>query len=304
MVKFFQQPLTKELKQKIEEGFKRHSLEVMGKDGLGEPLAFVALEEDDYIGAVVAQYFWGALHIKYVWVEASYRKQQIGKRLLAEALHYGQRQNCCFAFVETMSFQALEFYQKQGFVLEFTRKGYAEGLSLHYLKRDFSSKDVTIKSLSEIPKESIIELMNHPKVRSHMPLLKGIFDEASYRSFIQAKQKIWDEHGYGPSAFTLNDDFMGWGGLQPFNDDVEIALVLHPKYWGCGKYLYKKIIDFAFGELKLSSVIILFPSSRIKIGGLLKLGFKLDGNCDISGESFLRYRLLNKNLEETHGKNP
>ena len=32
---------------------------------------------------------------------------------------------CPFAFVETMGFQALEFYEKCGFKLEFTRAGYA-----------------------------------------------------------------------------------------------------------------------------------------------------------------------------------
>lgn len=42
---------------------------------------------------------------------------------------------CPFAFVETMSFQALDFYRKMGFELEFTRSGYKHGTAFHYLRK-------------------------------------------------------------------------------------------------------------------------------------------------------------------------
>jgi len=39
-----------------------------------------------------------------------------------------------------MSFQALEFYQKMGFELDFTRPGYAHGTSFHYLSKKLISQ--------------------------------------------------------------------------------------------------------------------------------------------------------------------
>jgi len=56
---------------------------------------------------------------------------------MEHAFTFGRENKCPFAFVETMSFQAVEFYQKIGFQLEFTRSGYAHGTSFHYLRKDF-----------------------------------------------------------------------------------------------------------------------------------------------------------------------
>lgn len=137
-MEIIQQPLTTELKDRIYSGFKEHAIQVMGQDGLGDPIAFIAMENNELIGAVVIQPFWGTLHIKYVWVKEAYRGKKIGTLLTQRVCEYGSKLNYPFAFVETMSFQALEFYQKQGFTLEFTRSGYADGLAFHYLKKNFS----------------------------------------------------------------------------------------------------------------------------------------------------------------------
>jgi len=144
-MEIIQQPLTTELKNRIYSGFKEHTIKVMGQDGFGDPIAFIAIENNDLIGAVVAQPFWGTLHIKYVWVKEAYRGKKIGTLLTQRACEYGRNLNYLFAFVETMSFQALEFYQKLGFTLEYTRSGYAEGLAFHYLRKNFSGTTVTPK---------------------------------------------------------------------------------------------------------------------------------------------------------------
>ena len=151
--------------------------------------------------------------------------------------------------------------------------------------------DIKCISLSEVSQADIIDLMNHPKVRQHMPLLEGDFNKANYDSFIAAKQKTWIDHGYGPWAFTLENKFIGWGGLQPADKDVEIALVLHPNFWGLGKALYHKIIHYAFNDKGFDSVIILFPPSRIRIKSILRLGFNPDGMVSFGGHPYIRYRL-------------
>ncbi len=129
--------LTPDLKEQIFKGFSRHAVAKTGYDGLSDSVAFIATDEETFVGAVVVAQFWGALHVKYLYVEDAYRGQKIASHLMDRAFSYGKEKGCPFAFVETMSFQALGFYQKIGFQIEFTRSGYSHGTSFHYLKRDF-----------------------------------------------------------------------------------------------------------------------------------------------------------------------
>lgn len=107
--------------------------------------------------------------------------------------------------------------------------------------------------LPEIDKQSVIQLCNDPLVRKHMPLAEGNFGEREYAEFISAKEKIWAECGYGPWAYVIDDNFIGWGGLQPEGNDVEIALVLNPKYWVLQKKLKSRF------RVNVSSVIVFMP---------------------------------------------
>jgi ribosomal protein S18 acetylase RimI-like enzyme len=128
--------LTEELKHKVFQGFSKHAIEQIGFDELLQPIAFIAYNGNEFAGTVVVQLFWGALHIKYLYVEEAFRGQSAGKALMLHALEYGKMKNCPFAFVETMNFQAPEFYKKLGFKIDFIRDGYSHGTSFHYLKME------------------------------------------------------------------------------------------------------------------------------------------------------------------------
>ncbi len=153
--------------------------------------------------------------------------------------------------------------------------------------------NIEFKSLGEIEKSEIIDLMNNALVRRQMPLLKGDFTEENCDRFVASKAQLWKEHGYGPWAFVIDNQFAGWGGIQPDDGEADLALVLHPDYWGVGKVLYKKIIDKAFNELGLDSVQVLFPPTRTRIQGLLHLGFVKDKELVVGNEKFIRF-VLNK----------
>jgi len=146
--------------------------------------------------------------------------------------------------------------------------------------------------LSDIEENQIIELMNNQKVGEQLPLLSNSFSVENCRDFLKEKQKIWDTHGYGPWAFLINGKFAGWGGLQPEHGDADFALVLHPKYWGWGKKIFDKIRDQAFGGFGLDSITILFPPSRLNSKAISRLGFVEDGELNVKGENFIRYRLF------------
>lgn len=125
--------VSEELKRFINQGFSDHAISEVGSDGEMQALVFTFTDEEKVLGAVVAKTFWGGLHIKNLYVSPDARGRGIGRELMNAACVKGKELGCRFAFVETMSFQALDFYQKLGFELEFTRPGYDHGVSFHYL---------------------------------------------------------------------------------------------------------------------------------------------------------------------------
>ena len=150
---------------------------------------------------------------------------------------------------------------------------------------------IEFKRLVEVNRRDIISLMNNNQVRRHMPLLTSEFSEGKCESFIKAKEEHWREFGFGLYAFEIGNRFVGWGGLQRENDDIDLALVLHPDHWGIGKILYKRFIQIAFVEMELMSITILLPKTRIRIQGLKRLGFEDDGEIELGQNKFMRFRL-------------
>jgi RimJ/RimL family protein N-acetyltransferase len=151
--------------------------------------------------------------------------------------------------------------------------------------------NIEFKRLSEVDSTDMIKLANDPRVRRHMPLSSATFGEADFERFVADKERLWEEHGYGPWAFFVDGKFAGWGGLQPEDGDADVALVLNPDYWGTGRAIYEEIITRAFDEMGFDSVTALLPPSRTNVRGMLRLGFEPDGETEIGGERFIRYRL-------------
>lgn len=132
-----QTTLNPTLKTSIYAAFAQHAIDTIGFDGLDqEPVVFEFVEQDVSLGVCVCQLFWGNLHIKYLLTNPEYRRRGIARALMEHAFAFGKENGCNFVFVETMSFQAPEFYQKVGFEIELKRDGYAAGTSFYYLKRD------------------------------------------------------------------------------------------------------------------------------------------------------------------------
>lgn len=127
---------SKVLDKWIYQGFCEHAIETVGEDGDIVPYAFIARKDNKIIGAAVVKTFWGALHVKYLYLDSDYRGQGIGKQLMNQALQKGKSLGCRFAFVETMNFQAVDFYKSLGFIEEFVRSGYDKGTSFHYMRKD------------------------------------------------------------------------------------------------------------------------------------------------------------------------
>ena len=151
---------------------------------------------------------------------------------------------------------------------------------------------IAFTRLTKIPPEVIIDLMNDPAVRQHLPLAQDEFGDVECDRFVASKERMWEERGFGPWAFVLDDEFIGWGGLQPEGDDIDVGLVLNRKYWGAGPTLFRRILTYAFEELCVDSITALLPPSRTRVSAMRRLGFREDGEIMLQDQRFIRYRLI------------
>jgi GNAT superfamily N-acetyltransferase len=78
-------------------------------------LVTVKDSEGRMAGGLLGATYLGWLQIQVVWLDDSVRGQGYGSELMALAEAEGLRRGCPRAFVETLSFQALPFYEKCGY---------------------------------------------------------------------------------------------------------------------------------------------------------------------------------------------
>ncbi len=72
-------------------------------------------EDGTLLGGLLGDTYWGWLHVGILWLEENVRRQGHGSRLLAAAEREALRRGCHHAHLDTMSFQALPFYEKHGY---------------------------------------------------------------------------------------------------------------------------------------------------------------------------------------------
>ncbi|WP_194541338.1 GNAT family N-acetyltransferase [Paenibacillus sp. JZ16] len=87
------------------------------------------------LGGIVGEICWNWLEIHYLFVDEAFRKSAYGAKLLNEAEKIAKEKQCEFVKLDTLSFQALDFYIKQGYEVY----GQIENAGRHthyYMKKD------------------------------------------------------------------------------------------------------------------------------------------------------------------------
>lgn len=91
-------------------------------------------DEGVLLGGLIASCKANWLDIHYLWVDESRRGARLGAEIMSRAEQAARQAGCQQALVDTMSFQALGFYQKQGYRLKMTLDDFpVEGQQRHYL---------------------------------------------------------------------------------------------------------------------------------------------------------------------------
>ena len=107
-------PTDKEITS-IREALCQFNQTIVGDDN-HTPLNLVEYDENGtVIGGILGGTYWGWLYVDILWVHKSHRHKGIGSHLLLEAEREALRRGCHHAHLDTMSWQAPEFYKKHGY---------------------------------------------------------------------------------------------------------------------------------------------------------------------------------------------
>ena len=107
-------PTENEIKY-IREELNQFNNERVGEDG-HTPLNIVEYDANgNVIGGILGGTYWGWMYVDILWVHEKHRYKGIGSKLLLEAEKEAIRRGCHHVHLDTMSWQAPEFYQKHGY---------------------------------------------------------------------------------------------------------------------------------------------------------------------------------------------
>ena len=99
----------------IKNNLKRHNEKFTVPDNHKELAVFLKDEAGKIKGGITGGTYWDWLYIDSLWIEESMRLKGYGKKLLEVAEKEAKKRGCNNAHLDTHDFQAVNFYQKNGY---------------------------------------------------------------------------------------------------------------------------------------------------------------------------------------------
>jgi GNAT superfamily N-acetyltransferase len=135
-IKFEANPTTAEIKI-LHDGIADHAKQMKSQKPLKFYAYFIQDSEDQIKGGCNGCIYYGCLYIDNLWVDKELRRKNYGKQLMELAEQFGKENDALFSTVNTMDWEALDFYKKLGYAIEFERQGYVNDSTFYFLRKDF-----------------------------------------------------------------------------------------------------------------------------------------------------------------------
>jgi GNAT superfamily N-acetyltransferase len=116
-------------------GIHNYNIHQAGEDH-GQTMCFVIQGPDEeVVGGVIAATHWDWLYIDLMWIKEEFRGHGYGQRLLELAEEKARELGARNAYLDTFSFQALDFYKKYGYQVFGELKDFPVGHQRYYLTK-------------------------------------------------------------------------------------------------------------------------------------------------------------------------
>lgn len=106
-------------------------------DDQGKNLCFVLKAADETIvGGVIGATYWNWLFVNLMWLQDRLRGRGYGRQLLLLAEEEARRRGAQHAYLDTFSFQAPDFYQKNGYRVFGELADFPAGHTRYFMVKD------------------------------------------------------------------------------------------------------------------------------------------------------------------------
>jgi GNAT superfamily N-acetyltransferase len=127
--------------QAVHEGLAEYNRRFAGSEGYQALTIFLRTPDGKLAGGLLGQTYWGWLHVDILWLDDSVHRQGYGSRMLALAEDEAMRRGCRHAHLDTLSFQALDFYLKLGYAVYGVLDDLPQGYKRYFLQKQLGPGD-------------------------------------------------------------------------------------------------------------------------------------------------------------------
>lgn len=129
--------------QHVQAGLAAYNAQHAEPDGY-EPLCiFLRDLEGTLVGGLLGNTYWGWLNISILWLRDDVRQGGYGRRMVQLAEAEAVRRGCQSAHVDTLDFQAPDFYRKLGYTVWGQLDDLPPGHTRYFLKKTLPGPDAS-----------------------------------------------------------------------------------------------------------------------------------------------------------------
>lgn len=122
--------------QAIRDGLSAYNLQFAPPIGQQPLNIFLRREDQSLAGGLLGGTYWGWLYVEILWLDEAARGSGFGSQILLAAEQEALRRGCRHAHLDTLTFQALGFYEKHGYTCWGALEDLPPGFTRYFLRKD------------------------------------------------------------------------------------------------------------------------------------------------------------------------
>lgn len=95
-------------------------------------------DQGKIVVGITGTVYWRHLHIDFLWADKNLRHTGYGSQLLSEIEQVAREKGCRLIFLDTFSFQAPDFYKKNGYQVFGVIEDHPKGFNQYFLQKRLS----------------------------------------------------------------------------------------------------------------------------------------------------------------------
>lgn len=131
-----EEPVPQDQSQVLFDGISEDAAKKKGMERMQPFRVYIKDSNQSVVGGATGTTLYGCLYVDMLWVVESIRNRGFGKKIMEEAEKIARERKCTFATLNTMDWEALSFYEKLGYRIEFIREGYAKASKMYMLRKE------------------------------------------------------------------------------------------------------------------------------------------------------------------------